>query len=485
MSLFDFSQDGQAYQQPAVIALANGWNPVYDPYLEKYNPFYKQAMAGNELYANHYTKAPWITAAAVYLLTGSVESGKLFNFLYPAAAFLITWNFLLRFGRVPGKAKPVIAALVALNPVALYQLSSYYNDGQLASLLSITLVLAFQYILFGEKKALYFLMLTLPVLSNIKFTGLIYGAVIVGLAWLLVFILDRDVQRRFILAMSATFLITFFIIGFQPYVTNLASKGNPFYPALRIGEPGKNLLETVNNRQAPASFMRKDRFQKLFYSLFSRSDSNLTHMPKLKIPFLIYHNELAAFNVTDARYGGFGPLFGSILLLVIPGAVVLTLKAKGLIKWSSFIPVGIILILTFINPEAWWARLSPQLWLLPLTLIVSFYYLHDKFWKYTAGFLMTLLLLNCLLVMTEHTTYTLDMNRQFKQQMELFAKETQQTRKVLVVAPDAFYFTIHERLHYFKIRHRIEWNSRATIETAGGFPGTPGAKTWFENSPPF
>lgn len=484
MSVYDFSQDGQAYHQPAVIALAKGWNPFHEPYLEKYDPFYKQAMAGNERYANHYTKASWITAAAVYRLTGSVESGKLFNFLYMAAAFLITWNFLLRFGRIPRKAKLIIAALVALNPVTLYQLFSYYNDCQMASLLSVTLILAFQYILFREEKALLFLFLTLPVLSNIKFTGLVYGAFIVCLAWLAVFILDRDVQRRFIVTMCAIFSITVFIIGFQPYITNLASKGNPFYPAVRLGGAGENLFETFFNQQAPGDFITKDRFRKLFYSLFSRSDNNLSHMPQLKIPFTIHKRELAAFDVQDARYGGFGPLFGSIILLLIPGAFVVLFKAKRWVKWILFITAGMIVASTLISPEAWWARLSPQLWLLPLTFIVSFYYLPGKYWKYAAGLVMSLLLLNSMTVMIKHTSYTLNMNRQFKQQMAVLAEETRQSQKVLAVAPDAFYLTIHERLHYFKIRHRMVMDAGSNIKAAGGFPGTPGAKIWIEDRPP-
>lgn len=484
VSVFDFSQDGQAYHQPAVIALAKGWNPFHERYLEKVDPFYKQAMTGNEIYANHYPKAAWITAAAVYRLTGSVESGKLFNFLYLAAAFLITWNFLLRFGRIPGKSRLLIAALVALNPVTLYQLFSYYNDCQLASLLSIIFILACRYILFREERSLFFIFLALPVLSNIKFTGLIYGAVVICLAWLAVFILDRDVQRRYILTMIATFFAAVFIIGFQPYITNLASKGNPFYPALRPGGAGKNLVETVAGRQAPGDFMTKDRFRKLFYSLFSRADSNLTHMPRLKIPFTVDKQELAAYNVVDARYGGFGPLFGSILLLIVPGAMVVLVKAKRIVKWFSFIIVGVIVVSTLINPEAWWARLTPQLWLLPLTIIVSFYYLPGKHWKYARGFLMTLLLLNSMMVMITHTSYTLDMNRQFKRQMAELSEQTRQTRKVLAVVPGPFYLAIHERLHYFKIRHRMAADVGMHIHATNGFPGTPEAKIWLEDRLP-
>jgi hypothetical protein len=206
-------------------------------------------------------------------------------------------------------------------------------------------------------------------------------------------------------------------------------------------------------------------------------------MPQLKIPFTVHKHELAAFAVEDARYGGFGPLFGSIILLIIPAAFVVLFKAKRWVTWILFITAAMIAASTLISPEAWWARLSPQLWLLPLTFIVSFYYLPGKYWKYAAGLLMSLLLLNSMLVMIKHTSYTLNMNRHFKQQMAVFSEETRQTRKVLAVAPDAFYLTIHERLHYFKIRHRMAADVGTNTHITGGFPGTPNAKIWFENVP--
>ncbi|MDQ1354545.1 MAG: hypothetical protein QG657_4854, partial [Acidobacteriota bacterium] len=170
-------------------------------------------------------------------------------------------------------------------------------------------------------------------------------------------------------------------------------------------------------------------------------------------------------------------------LLLIPGIYIVLVKAKRIVKWFSFIPAGVIATSVLIIPEAWWARLSPQLWLLPITFIVSLYYLPGKRWKYARGLLMALLLINSMMVGIEHTKYTLHLNRQFKQQMTVLSEETRQPQKVLAVAPDAFYLIIHERLHYFKIRHRMVMDAGSNIKAAGGFPGTPGAKIWIEDRP--
>ncbi len=480
MQFYDFSQDGQAYHQPAIIALANGWNPFHEAFVEKYSPFYKNAMKGNEIYVDHYTKATWMTSAAVFRLTGSIESGKLFNFLYMIAVFLITWNFLFHFGRIPGKSKIIIAALVALNPVVLYQSFSFYNDCQMASLMSITLILAFQYIMFREEKRLFFLFITLLVLCNIKFTGLVYGALVIGLAWLTVLIVDREIQLRFILSMIAALLLAVVFIGFQPYITNIIYKKNPFYPALRIGSGQNKSIQSVVSNQAPEEFMKKDRFRKLYYSLFSASDNDLTHLPHLKIPFSIERGEMSAFRAVDARYGGFGPLFGSILILVIAAGVLVLLKARRLVVLFSFIPAALLLILTLLNPEAWWARFSPQLWLLPITFFVSFYYFSNPYLDYFRGFVISIMLLNCILIITAHAGYSITLNKEFKQQMAFLSKETRPKEKVLSVYPDVFYLSIQNRLRDFKIRHKMITDIKTCPPNTSGLIGTPNVQVWFK-----
>jgi hypothetical protein len=68
---------------------------------------------------------------------------------------------------------------------------------------------------------------TLLTLSNITFTGLVYGLVITGLSWLSVFVIDRDRQRRFVIYVSTAVLIAVVVIGYQPYITNIIHKGTP------------------------------------------------------------------------------------------------------------------------------------------------------------------------------------------------------------------------------------------------------------------
>jgi hypothetical protein len=310
--------------------------------------------------------------------------------------FLVTLDFLYHYRKVPSKLRLVIAALSALNPAALYQLFSISDGSQLTSLLGVTVILAFHYTMFRARRTVILLSITLLTLCNVRFPALIYGLVIAALSWLSVLIIDRDRQKHFLIFICGVFFIAVTVIGFRPYITNLVQKGNPFYGVSGLAE-----------RPAPETFMEKDRFRQLFYSLFSKSDRQSDRMPRLKIPFSIDGSEIEVFGRGDVNYGGFGPLFGSVLLLVI-AAVVFLFESKRLILLYTFIGAGIILVSALIMPGVWCARWAPQLWLLPITFIVSFFYIHkgDSI-AYLRGFAISLLLLNCFIVIHTYIAHNI------------------------------------------------------------------------------
>jgi hypothetical protein len=67
----------------------------------------------------------------------------------------------------------------------------------------------------------------------------------------------------------------------------------------------------------------------------------------------------------DSRIAGFGPLFGGAILL----SLALLAAMWPLNKKMGLAYAGLGLLLTgsaLVNPEAWWARYAPQIWLLPV-----------------------------------------------------------------------------------------------------------------------
>lgn len=80
-----------------------------------------------------------------------------------------------------------------------------------------------------------------------------------------------------------------------------------------------------------------------------------------------------AFTAPDVRLGGFGPLLGLITLVIAVGISLCGRFNPN--QWKIVFVSALLLISGLINPEAWWARYVPQIWLafvgLTLVLIAS------------------------------------------------------------------------------------------------------------------
>jgi hypothetical protein len=148
-------------------------------------------------------------------------------------------------------------------------------------------------------------------------------------------------------------------VGFNPYVTNTVRNGNPFYP---LAGPGAVDIMTTNS---PANFHGMNRFEELFVSVFSRTENVYgLQSSHWKWPFTIDREELAGIWL-DTRVAGFGPLFGGAVLLSL--ALLATAWASDKKKTLAFTGLGLLILCSaLVNPEAWWARYAPQLWLLPV-----------------------------------------------------------------------------------------------------------------------
>lgn len=234
------------------MALAGGWNPVYQP------------QANADWCVNLYSKGSETIAAAVYRLTGYIQTGKIFNFLFIFASFFLSLEALNHLPKIKRKTALTLSALLALNPVSVTSSLSFYVDGQLASLLVCLFSLALLIIL--ENKTVYYFTfcLTLALATTVKFTGLVIAFFLcLGLAAGLLIYQRFSQSKKFCLFTLAAGLAGFFILGFNPYITNTVKFGHPFFPFY-----GKNRLEYYMVHQLPANFSGKNRLNKLGLSLF-------------------------------------------------------------------------------------------------------------------------------------------------------------------------------------------------------------------------
>lgn len=354
---YDITYDGQVYHQEAIIKLADQWNPVHE-YLTK-------ERAHSAVLLNHYAKGPWIYEAALYKVTGHIEQSKMFNFLLIIASFLLTLSALKHTGRFTDKQSIGFSGLMALNPVSIYQALSFYIDGQLASTLLCLFASAYPLVTKPDKLVLCSLVMSIALAVNIKFTGVVYVVATLGLVmgWLWV-LNNKHLYNTVIKTGIIGLFVAICIIGYNPYITNTIYYGHPFYPLYGGGQ-----TMDIMTANSPIGFMEMNPVKKLYVATFSRSSNKFdTEKPVLKIPFTVVKQEMIPFvHGADVRIGGFGPWFSGIVVLVGMIGLLLYRKKNKYHAYGAGV-IASIMVTVLINPEAWWARYVPQLWLVPIVV---------------------------------------------------------------------------------------------------------------------
>ena len=355
----DNSWDGLAYQQEAVVRLAAGWNPVTEG-ASRYG-------SGEEIFLDHYPKASWVMAAAVLKATGHIEAGKLFNLTLMIAAACFCLSALLRLTRLSIGWASVLSVLVALNPVVVYQSTTFYVDNLVASSLTVMVAGLVIFLAAPRWQAMLIAMLAAALAINLKFTALVYAAILLGLAALIVW-RQRGLTTavQFSAAAATAGVIGMIVLGYSPYVHNLVDHHDPFYPAT----PKYGVLDTTH--QVPANLLHADRVTRFLVSSFSLSETvRPPQGTRSKFPFWIAPQERRGLYSADLESGGFGPLYGALLLIAGVAAVSLgvtrsTRRTAGIV----LLICGCVLATIFVHQETWWARYVPQAWLLPMVIAI-------------------------------------------------------------------------------------------------------------------
>lgn len=345
----DTTYDGQWYHQEAVLQLVEGWNPVAAELGSAELPDPEQRSR-----VNGYPAASWIAGAAAVALTGRLDHAAWTTAALGIAAWWLAWAAVaggLGVGRLRAAA---LSAVMAANPVVVVQLLNTQLDGDLASCLLVLAVTPWLRTATPSRLVPAAAGAAVAMAVGVKLSGGLFAGVLVAGAVLA----RRRPDGAVAAAAAAGLLGGVLLVGFHPYVTNLARHGHPLYPVL--GPDARPILETPEI----------GRVEGLLASAFSRSRhpptsaeavASLLRREGLKPPLAVAGEEIAAFAVPDVRIGGFGPLFGLGLLAAL-AALVAVGRSGGLLLWG---PVATIVASVLVFPHPWFARLVPQLWLVP------------------------------------------------------------------------------------------------------------------------
>lgn len=342
-AVYDSSWDGQTYHAEGLLAIADGWNPYR-------NPISPGSAFGH--WQIFHSKGAWLAGGSIVAAAGHPEAGKALNFVLAVASYALALPALVRIGVSQRPRILFGAALIALNPVVVSQLFTYYVDGLLASALSITVCLL---ILFDKWPnwitGIPLIAASLLVMS-VKLHGAIYLTMIA-----LGFAAWHWISRR----RGGWLLLA---CGLFVYLIGISLNANPFisHYGRRFAETGSPFRENdfvVLNiySNTPEAFRDRGWMEKFTVSLFSRYDYG--RRVELKVPLTLSAEEIGW--MFDARVSGFGPFFSGGILFTAVALI------AGLRHLSAPSYPWIILIVTALsvisNPEAWWARYVPQVWL--------------------------------------------------------------------------------------------------------------------------
>lgn len=357
----DFSYDGTTYHQATIIWLKNGWNPIYTKLSDFVLTMPYQFPSSVE-YGQHFLKFFEVVGASIYSLTGKIELTKLTNFILAVSAFCYSFYSIKNYKNLSTTLSAVFAFIFVFNPVCICQMLTNYVDSAFYYAFLILIFALINYTKSQDRNTFFMIVMSAVIFANIKLTGLFTVAIML-IVFLIAFFSKKLLKTSIVIAILILFT------GINPYITNLVQGHNPFYPVV------KNSLINANKdymlTSYPAGFENLNRVEKLCISLFS-SSKNLSPLinpekPTFKIPFTIKNDDV--FHFEDMRIGGFGYFFSGILLLSLVLSVFMQFEMKEG-KRLFFVIMTILSLSILGNHEAWWARFVPQLWSLPLFIVL-------------------------------------------------------------------------------------------------------------------
>jgi hypothetical protein len=358
--IYDTSWDGQGYHAEAILQLMNAWNPLRDVLPEG---------AASPLKLRFYAKGSWITAAALNTFVGDVEAGKALHLTLMLAAWLFSLAAVSTIAGLAWPYKVMVSLVLAINPVSICQMFTYYVDGQLGSLLISAVSLMILLDRRPDRVLMLSLMLIVVLTINVKLSGAVYIGIITIGYWSWYVLAKKERWGEFGAWLFSGGVVGGAFIGFNPYLNEFFSRFSTNRLSLSVAD-SVSLLKMAVYNDAPPNFFGKGSFEQLLISLFSKSQVlfwSPVRPSRFKLPFTVSQDEIQAFWAPDVRTGGFGPLFSGALILSLLILVTYISNYRHAFKdnIALFVLVALTILSATPNPMMWWARFAPQFWMVP------------------------------------------------------------------------------------------------------------------------
>ena len=385
--------DGLTYHKPAVIEIKNGWNPIWEYNSirdQGYEDYWDWSLDRWWLQTKHFPKADWYINAVFYAFSGNLDLGHLSRVFYLLVTFIVIFAAIASMFRLSGYQCFFLAYAAALNPFSIIFCFSGVLDGALGACLAILFFTLSAYLKSKDKRFLPFVIASIVIAANLKFTGVVYVAVflvcmlIPSAAKFLTAKTQRLCKGRkefdeTLIGSLVLATVLALIVGINPYLHHLYHHYTPFYPLHTVRKIDD--LDRVDFMKELTAHNVGDanKLQQLFFYYLNTSDYHpsgpdfwegeeygVHTITVNKVPFNRYSND----HYTDfhAFHVYFDHHFGNLFMVSMWFSLLMMPFIRRKEHWFLLLAVWATI---WVQPHIWYARYIPHLWLIPIIVACS------------------------------------------------------------------------------------------------------------------
>ena len=349
----DTSYDSVNYHFPAILQLAEGWNPTWEK--------------GDLIWADRYPSGTWTLFAAFSAPYDSLYVGRALKWLLLLTGLVATFGFLAELIRCP-RHNLLISITIVASPICSGQIWTYYNDDVIYILTLMSFFAAAGYLRRATSDRAVLLFACGLLLCLTKIYGLYYFLFACLAAVVFVWPIEHSkIVSAKHARLGGAFLAALLLCGWRPFVTNTLLVGDPFL--IGYDNPGQQV-----GQQPPSNLAGLFHPLRFFAAMIAQSGGWDGEPAHFKLPFWVVPREIYFMGTPDLRVGGFGPFYLTSLLI----AAALTLFLWARCGWSlrdervlKVAGIGLVIVIAVTAfPFNWVARHVPIGWLLPLVPVI-------------------------------------------------------------------------------------------------------------------
>ena len=415
-SIYDLSSDGRSAHLINNLFHLNNYNPFYDPCaisVKKDNELFKFFWVGtyNAQFASH---SIIFLENIFVLLINNVEAAKSLKILIFLMSFYPVIIFLNEF-KLLNKFKILFFFAILFNPIVITQFIDSYKDFYGYYLILNSLI--FFYLIIKKKllnkEEFFLLLLNLFLLSATKFNFYVFS-IFFSIFFSIAIFFKFKVTK--IIYLTPLFLLFLTIFGnYTPAVKTFFLNNKLFVSQEEYLKTKHSCWETdrnpiVDSRPEAIKFNNeKSSIYKLFHGLLTKGSIK----EHVDYP-IIDKNNLYKINKNDFYlyfmnsvpfYGGGGPLFGKIFIILLLFSLISIIKNASIKLYQNFLKenkfeLGLIIIIflsILVFPYSNIFRFVPHVWLLPILIFLLYFKLKIK--SFVINILFSIFILNIISIL--------------------------------------------------------------------------------------